>query len=68
MDRKLSFDFSHVNLSADKPARKAKDNLKLFLDNFGINFEIPTYFVVDAGLWRKNPDYMFKFVKYVFPN
>lgn len=48
-----------INLRPDQSARKAEDNQKLYLENFGVDFEIPTFFVLDSYLWKKNPDYMF---------
>lgn len=49
-------------------AREAKKNQELFLKNFGIDIQIPTFFVIDSILWFKNPDYIFKIVKYVLPD
>lgn len=63
----MSFEQKDLEIDSQAMARAAKYNQKLFLDNFGIDIEIPTFFVIDSFLWFKNPDYVFKVVKYVLP-
>lgn len=48
-----------LNVPFDQAARWAKDNQQLFLDNFGIDIKIPTFFVINAELWPRNSNYMF---------
>lgn len=67
MDRALNFTDKELNISSDQSARQAKDNQKLFLQNYGIDVHIPTFFVIDSRIWPSNPDYIFSLIKYVLP-
>lgn len=67
MDRTRNFTERELKVPSDQAARCAKDNQKLFLDNFAIDIKIPTFFVLDSCLWPHDCDYMFQLVKYVFP-
>lgn len=68
MDRNLNFTEREYKVPQDQAARWADQNQKLFLDNFGIDVKIPTFFVIDSILWPQNCNYIFQLVKYVFPN
>ena len=68
MDRQWKFKEQDIDMSIDQSARSAKFNKELYLENFGVDLQIPTFFVIDSHLWQKDPNYIFKFVKYVLPS
>ena len=41
--------FTHINSD-----RSAKQNMKSFIDNFGIRFELPSMYVIDAQFYPNN--------------
>jgi hypothetical protein len=47
--------------------REASQNMKSFIDNFGIKFELPSLYVLDAQFYPSNCVYSLQLVKYVFP-
>ena len=47
--------------------RTAKENMKDYMTNFGIEFPIPSLFVKDAVIYPVNPTYSIQLIKYAFP-
>lgn len=41
--------------------------MKSYIDNFGIRFELPSIYVLDAIFYPANCIYSFQLVKYLFP-
>jgi len=37
------------------------------LKSYSVNFEIPSFYVLESVIWFKNPDYILQMVKYVIP-
>jgi hypothetical protein len=48
--------------------RKASQNMKSYIDNFGIKFQLPSLYVLDAMFYPSNCIYSLQLVKYVFPS
>ena len=47
--------------------RTAKENMKDYMTNFGIEFPIPALFVIDSVIYPVNPTYSIQLIKYAFP-
>ena len=69
MDHKRNFTMENLKSTqlVDVCAREAQQNQELYLENFGIDVEIPYFVVLDAFIWAKDSQYIFKIVKYILP-
>lgn len=51
MDRSRKFKEEDLDIDIESSARQANFNQKLYLENFGVDVQIPSFFVIDAHLW-----------------
>jgi len=47
--------------------RSAIKNKDLFLKSYGVNYEIPSMYILDSCIFSKDNRYIIQFVKYVIP-
>ena len=51
MDHQWKFKEKDIDIDIESSARLANFNKKLYLENFGVDVQIPSFFVIDAHLW-----------------
>ena len=50
-----------------KPQRSAKENMKMYRDNYAIRFHIPSINIIDVLIVPNNPTFQIQVVKYLLP-
>ena len=61
MDEKLEAEF-------DPGAKNQEMNKRIFVNKYGVEIDLPSYYVLDAKIYPVNIDYCIKVVKHSLPN
>jgi len=51
----------------DPGAENQDRNKQVFRKSYGMNFNLPTYYIQDAKVYPKNLNFVLKAVKYILP-
>ena len=51
----------------DPGAKDQSTNENIFRRNYGIEKQLPGYYIIDAKIYPKNLDYVVRIVKYTIP-
>lgn len=67
LHRKVTILDMETNFQGKDSIRSAKENKDNFVDSLGVKFDLPSEYILDAKIHTEKSQYLYQFVKYVFP-